>query len=160
MVFAYLRMLSDAGVPAHLVDEFRSMSKTGFEYAEPSEPQSFASAASTNLLFYPPEKWISGPSEVGVGSEVGAAYMLKKCSEPSNALITLVAKSNEGAANLQEPIYGTRYSMLPITREVEAWRSAKIPAELAPPEPNPCGGRSRSCDLWVVLPAPHCIFSR
>lgn len=137
MLFAYLRTLSAAGVPSYLVDEFRSLAKTSFEYAEPTEPQQWASSASTNLLFYPPEKWVSGPSFIGEGSEVGCQYMLEQCSDPRNALITLVAKANEGSANMQEPIYGTRYGILPLTREVEAWRTAKVPADLAPPKPNP-----------------------
>ena len=63
--------------------------------------------------------------------------MLEHCADPRNALITLVAKANEAAANMQEPIYGTRYGTVSIAREVAAWSKAKIPDELAPPAPNP-----------------------
>ena len=138
MLFAYLRMLAAAGPPSALVSEYTSLARTGFEYAEPSEPESFATSASATLPFYPPQKWVSGPSTVEPGAESGLAQMLAVTSEPRNAMITLIAKSNEKAAKrTTEPIYGTSYGVLSLAREVENWSTSQIPAELAPPLPNP-----------------------
>ena len=138
MLFAYLRMLAAAGPPSALLSEYTSLARTGFEYAEPSEPESFATSASATLPFYPPQKWVSGPSTVEPGAESGLAQMLAVTSEPRNAMITLIAKSNEKAAKrTTEPIYGTSYGVLSLAREVENWSTSQIPAELAPPLPNP-----------------------
>jgi hypothetical protein len=137
MIFAYLRMLSASGPPTALLSEYASLAATGFAYAEPSEPEAFATQASSNLPFYPPTQWLSGPATVAPGGEEGVAHMLKITSDPKNAMITLVAKANEPMATLTEPIYGTKYGKLPLTREVEAWRTSQLPAGLAPPLPNP-----------------------
>ena len=68
----------------------------------------------------------------------GAAYMLSECAQPRKALVTLVAKEVPGVKpSSTEPIYGTRYGVLPLRREVEAWSAAKTPDELGPPPPNP-----------------------
>ena len=37
LLFAYLRTLASSGVPSYLVEEFRSLAKTSFTYAEPQE---------------------------------------------------------------------------------------------------------------------------
>ena len=75
--------------------------------------------------------------------------MLKQTMEPSNAIITLVAKENAAQATNSEPIYGTKYGTLQAAREFDAWRSSAVPPELTPPLPNPfipkdftikCGG--------------------
>lgn len=124
-------------MPRHLVDEFRSLARTSFLYSEPTDPQSFASSVSTSLPFYPPEKWLAGPAAIGEGGEAGCAQMLAHCMEPRNAIITLVAKSNEAGATRTEPIYGTKYGTVSLAREVDAWRTSAVPPELAPPQPNP-----------------------
>ena len=41
-------MLANNGVPEYLVTEYRTMLKTGFEYAEPAAPESFATTAVTD----------------------------------------------------------------------------------------------------------------
>jgi insulysin len=154
LLFGYIRMLSERGVPASLVRELRSLARTSFEYAEPTEPENLATSASPSLPFYEPGAWVSGPATVGAGGEVGCGEMLSHCMEPANALITLVSAENANAATLTEPIYGTRYGTLPIRREVEAWRKAAVPEGLYPPQPNPfipsdfsikCGGNGGVC---------------
>ena len=136
MLFAYLRMLRDSGPPSTLIAEISAISKTGFEYAEPQEPETLATSSATNLPFYEPSQWVSGPSLVAPGAEEGVKHMLTNCAEPSNAMITLVARSNEPQAKYTEAIYGTKYGTVSLTREVDAWRKSDIPSELAPPLPN------------------------
>lgn len=109
MLFAYLRMLVASGPPTTLINEVISLDQTGFTYAEPSEPESFATSASPNLPFYTPDKWLTGPALAEAGAEEEVARLLRACAEPSNAMITLAARSNEPKADLTEPIYGTRY---------------------------------------------------
>ena len=154
LLFASLRTLSAAGVPPYVVEEYRTMARTGFEYAEPSRPSDFATDITGSLPFFEPERWISGPNLVGSGTEEGATFMLDWTRQPRNALITLVAKQLEVPASLTEPIYGTKYATLPLTREVEAWEGTISPAELRPPLPNPfiptdfalkCGGAKAAC---------------
>lgn len=51
-LFTYLRLLAASGAPSHLVEETIAMAATSFAYAEPNEPQDFASTAATNLPYF------------------------------------------------------------------------------------------------------------
>ena len=54
-------------MPDHVVDEYRRMTSTGFEYAEPTQAQDFVTSAAGNLPFYPPDLWLRGPSTISEG---------------------------------------------------------------------------------------------
>jgi len=161
LLFSYLRMLANNGVPEYLVTEYRTMLKTGFEYAEPAAPESFATTAVSRLELYPPEQWVTGPSTLAPGTERGTQRLLEFVADPRKALITLIAKSVEPEAPLSEPIYGTKYGMLGLSNEVEAWAKAEAPPELALPAPNPflpkdLSIRCKDC----VAPAPQDVAPR
>ena len=136
LVFAYLRQLASSGLPAYIVDEFRTLTKIGYEYAEPRPPQDYATSSSPLLAYFAPEDWVTGPATVAPGSQRGCQAMLDFCKQPTNAMITLEAKTNERVAKETEPIYGTKYAKLPLDKEVKAWASSPIPPELALPARN------------------------
>jgi len=135
IVFGYLRMLRDGGVPSHVYDEAVAMSEINFKFAEPSSPESFATNFAGQLSFYPPEAWVSGPSLMQPGARSGVEFILQHTAEPESALLTLVGKEFAPQAKEREPIYGTPYGTLPLEKEVAAWRRSGTTG-LQPPSPN------------------------
>jgi len=166
MLFAYLRKLSDAGVPSYLAKEVQQMTATNFEYSEPAGAGAFAESSSGELPFFPPEQWLTGPVIVEPGSEEGTNNMLSWCKDPRNALITLISQSVVAEAKQTEPIYGTRYGTVPLTGEVQSWSKAESRTEFSPPLPNPfiptdftikCGARLKPAKPKV---APTVLSAR
>jgi len=67
-LYAYLQLLRDGGVPRHVFSEARQINALGFRYAEPPEPQAFATSAAGTLPFYAPSKWLTGPALLSDGA--------------------------------------------------------------------------------------------
>jgi len=137
LLFSYLRLCREKGVPSHVFDDAKALAQLGFRYAEPSQPQAFVTATAASMPLYRPAAWLSGPSLLeGVGGPPTLRQLLGGMT-PRAAMVEVCAKEVAPKAPLSEPIYGTRYGRLPIESEVAAWEAAPLLPELSLPRPNP-----------------------
>ena len=126
-LYAYLQLLRDGGVPRHVFSEARQINALGFRYAEPPEPQAFATSAAGTLPFYAPSKWLTGPALLsdGAATEPLVKTLLEATASPDDALMTLAAPKLPGKTPLTEPIYGTKHGTLDVSAQAAAWRRAQ-----------------------------------
>ena len=133
-VFSYLRVLCERGVPAHVFSDAARSRELTFRFGDPPTVPGAVGALRT----YPPLYWVSGPSLMRNGA-AGASIveqMLQRMATPANVLITLIAKELAPEATKVEPIYGTRYGELPISKELREWADPPRFPRLAAPPPN------------------------
>ena len=136
-IFSYLRILREQGVPAHVFDEARTLRELSFAYDEPALPRNFVVSSVSQLPLYAPAEWLTGPVMLAPGTERGVRYLLERLTPPQLAAVRVVSKTFEGAADLVEPIYGTRYTDIDITKQISAWSRAPRLGDLSSPKPNP-----------------------
>lgn len=151
-LFSYLRLLRERGVPSHAFSDATALVALGFQYAEPSQPQQWATSAAGGMPLYPPAEWITGPALITGDSGPAALNYLLSRMTPRQAMVELYAKGLAPQAPLTEPIYGTRYGRLPIAAEVAAWETAPLLPELRPPPPNRFIPRKLAIKLLTSLP--------
>jgi insulysin len=123
-------------VPEFVFGEARQINALSFKYAEPPEPQNFATGAAGALPFYEPRQWVTGPALLAEGAAAPLATILARTASPDDAIFVLTAPKLPGGTPYTEPIYGTRYGELDISKECTAWRRAPRLEGLALPTPN------------------------
>ena len=159
LVFAYLRLIDDAGLGPRYHEELARMAEIGFRFLEKTEPRSHAVSLASALHVYPVREVLTAPWRFDDFDPAVERRFLTLLT-PDRVLVTVVAKGV--TTDAVAPFHGTPYRLSPIpARSVARWRDAAPDDTLSLPEPNPfVPGDLALIDAGTAGPRPVRIASR
>eukprot|EP00931_Biecheleriopsis_adriatica_P124663 TRINITY_DN9981_c1_g1_i1.p1 TRINITY_DN9981_c1_g1~~TRINITY_DN9981_c1_g1_i1.p1 ORF type:complete len:1036 (+),score=223.57 TRINITY_DN9981_c1_g1_i1:81-3188(+) len=137
LVFAYIRLLQDAGPKEDLWRELQQLSDIGFRFRSMSDSMSTASGLAHVLQEHEPEVALSAGTKLWdyEPSKVKELLGFLTCDR---LLLVLCSKAHASKCTSEEPWYGTRYSDSPLDPALRTrWEQASGVPGLALPRANP-----------------------
>lgn len=155
LVFRYIKLLQETGVCEWIFNEIAAVCETVFHYQDKTPPINYVDCISSNMRFYPPKDWL-------VRSSLPCNYsptMIRKILDelnPGSVRIFWESKKFSGQTDLEEPWYGTAYSLERIsTSMIQEWVDAAPNEKLHLPAKNvfiPTDLSIKPLDKNVVYP--------
>eukprot|EP00283_Hemiselmis_rufescens_P014323 CAMPEP_0173441206 /NCGR_PEP_ID=MMETSP1357-20121228/23831_1 /TAXON_ID=77926 /ORGANISM="Hemiselmis rufescens, Strain PCC563" /LENGTH=1140 /DNA_ID=CAMNT_0014406771 /DNA_START=93 /DNA_END=3515 /DNA_ORIENTATION=+ len=135
IVFSYLAMLRDTGIPSYSGDELVELNALGWRFQEQTRPQEFVTDAALNMhRIGDPSKYISAPVRFTAYDLEASNRLLAKLT-PEACLVTYT--SPDTPAERREKWYGAMYATEPVGERTARWGKPERIAALQVPGPNP-----------------------
>ena len=142
--YSFLQSLNNTvysdGLPEYLLNERRTMSTLGFDFAEQAEPLPLVKAIASRMYLHEPAKLLAAPYEWPDAFDHDGLRTILESLTPERALLLLVDPAEIDEAERQtEPWYGTPHQLAPLPKETLAeWAKAPPhPELLVVPPSNP-----------------------
>lgn len=135
LVFQFIELSRQQGIEEWIHDELRVMAELAFRYQEQGSAVSYVSSMARRLQEYPREELITAAYTY---SDFAPELLEQVYAElqPGNVLVTLTSRTVEG--DRVDPLYGTEYSVTPITPDrIAQWNAVPRETSLALNTPNP-----------------------
>lgn len=142
LVFEYLALLQKKGVQERIWQETKALSDLKFNYRDALNPYTYVSSLAHAMQVYDIKHLLQATYNVPLTFDPSLiTSVIKDLASPAKARILWSSKTFDGACNLTEQWYGTKYSIEPIP---PAWMSLwsctedgqPIDSMLHLPEPN------------------------
>jgi insulysin len=120
IVFAYLRMLKEKNVEKRIYEEIKLVDKIKFDFIDKQRPSGYVTGLSSRLRYYPAQDAL----RLHYMYEEFNAEHIKKTIEAmtlENMRIYMSSQTLEAECKETEPIYGTKYSVEPISQELRGF---------------------------------------
>jgi len=130
IVFAYIKIIRDAGPQQWIHDETATVADCQFRFLSKKQPINYSTSLASAMQRYPSEHVLSGPYKI-YDYDPDAIKECLSYLTAANLLLMVMDKSMEGKTNLEEKWYGTPYCQEGFGDTLFArWQEASVDSDL------------------------------